>query len=101
MAIGSIKALGSINPGAAYGGGIGQAGKVQKSFSDQLQQAVQEVDALQTQRADMVDGMVSGQVTEVHDVMVAAQESQLAFELLLEVRNKLLESYQEIMRMNV
>ena len=36
-----------------------------------------------------------------HDVMIAAKESQLAFELLLEVRNKLLESYQEIMRMQV
>jgi flagellar hook-basal body complex protein FliE len=33
--------------------------------------------------------------------MVAAEEAQLAFELLLEVRNKLLESYQEIMRMQV
>ena len=100
MAIGSIKALGSINPGAAYGG-TGPVGKVQKSFADQLQQAVLEVNDLQTRREDMVDGMVSGQVTEVHDVMVAAQESQLAFELLLEVRNKLLESYQEIMRMTV
>ena len=44
---------------------------------------------------------VSGRVTEVHDVMIAAEEAQLAFELLLEVRNKLLESYQEIMRMQV
>ena len=100
MAIGSMKALGSINPAAAYGG-VGSVGKVQKSFADQLQQAVVEVDNLQTRRQDMVEGMVSGQVTEVHDVMVAAQESQLAFELLLEVRNKLLEAYQEIMRMTV
>jgi len=45
--------------------------------------------------------MVTGQVTEVHDVMIAAKEAQMAFELLLEVRNKLLESYQEIMRMQV
>ncbi len=100
MSIGSIKALGSINPGSAYGG-PGSAGKIQKSFSDQLQQAVLEVDNLQTNRQEMVEGMVTGQVTEVHDVMIAAQESQLAFELLLEVRNKLLESYQEIMRMPV
>ena len=100
MAIGSIKALGSIDPGSVYGG-TGSIGKVQKSFADQLLQAVQEVDNLQTNREEMVEGMVSGQVSEVHDVMIAAQESQLAFELLLEVRNKLLESYQEIMRMTV
>ena len=45
--------------------------------------------------------MVRGDRVEVHDVMVAAEEAQLAFELLLEVRNKLLEGYQEIMRMQV
>ncbi len=68
---------------------------------DQLKNAVAEVDQLQTNREEMVEQMVTGQVAEVHDVMVAAKESQLAFELLLEVRNKLLESYQEIMRMQV
>ena len=50
---------------------------------------------------DMTTDMISGKVTETHDVMIAARESQLAFELLLEVRNKLLESYQEIMRTQV
>ena len=100
MAVGGIKSLGSINPGSVYGS-PGSPAKVQQSFADQLQKAVQEVDSLQTTRQEMVEGMVSGQVTEVHDVMIAAQESQLAFELLLEVRNKLLESYQEIMNMSV
>lgn len=101
MAVGSIKSLGSVNPAAAYGVTPATPGKVAGGFAEQLQKAVREVDSLQTQRADMVDGMVSGRATEVHDVMIAAQESQLAFELLLEVRNKLLESYQEIMRMSV
>jgi flagellar hook-basal body complex protein FliE len=100
MAVGSIKALGSIDPRAAYG--VGQAtGTQAPSFANQLQQALNEVNSLQKNREDMVDGMVSGEVSEVHDVMIAAKESQMAFELLLEIRNKLLESYQEIMRMQV
>ncbi len=100
MSIGTIKSLGSIDPRSAYG--VGEAtGKPQNSFASQLQKAVAEVDSLQTQRNDMVDGMLTGEVSEVHDVMIAAKESQLAFELLMEVRNKLLESYQEIMRMQV
>jgi flagellar hook-basal body complex protein FliE len=45
--------------------------------------------------------MVAGTVTDAHDVMVATEEAQLAFELMLEVRNRLLESYQEIMRLQV
>jgi flagellar hook-basal body complex protein FliE len=100
MAIGGIKSLGSIDPRAVYGtGGAGPAPKA--DFANQLQQALQEVNDLQTTREEMVEDMVTGQVGEVHDVMIAAKESQLAFELLLEVRNKLLESYQEIMRMQV
>jgi flagellar hook-basal body complex protein FliE len=100
MSIGSIKSLGSIDPRAAYGS-VGPAAAPQTSFADQLKNAVAEVDGLQTRREEMVDKMVTGEATEVHDVMIAAKESQLAFELLLEVRNKLLESYQEIMRMQV
>lgn len=102
MAVDVIKSLGSIDPRAAYGavpieppaGGGG-------GFQEQLIRALEKVDSLQKVSNDMVDGMVSGRVTETHDVMIAARESQLAFELLLEVRNKLLESYQEIMRTQV
>ncbi len=100
MSIGSIKSLGSISPNAAYGVGK-TTGVPAQSFANQLQNAIQEVDNLQTGRDQMVEGMVSGEVSEVHDVMIAAKEAQLAFELLLEVRNKLLEGYQEIMRMQV
>lgn len=100
MAIGGIKNLGSIDPRAAYGG-VSPATSPQKPFGDHLLQAIKEVDNLQSDRAGLVEDMVSGRVTEVHDVMIAAEEAQLAFELLLEVRNKLLESYQEIMRMQV
>ena len=100
MAIGGIKNLGSIDPRAIYGVEKTQT-QTRPSFADQLQNAISEVDRLQVQREEMVEGMVTGEVTEVHDVMIAAKEAQLAFELLLEVRNKLLESYQEIMRMQV
>jgi len=101
MAIGSIKSLGSIDPRAAYGVGGPTAAEPKASFADQLKNAVAEVNDLQTRRTEMVDQMVTGGTAEVHDVMIAAKEAQLAFELLLEVRNKLLESYQEIMRMQV
>lgn len=100
MAIGTIKALGSIDPRSAYGAG-NATGAPQTSFANQLQNALQEVEGLQVQRDEMVNDMVAGKTTEVHDVMIAAKESQLAFELLMEIRNKLLESYQELMRMTV
>jgi flagellar hook-basal body complex protein FliE len=100
MSIGSIKALGSIDPRSAYGAGNATSGAT-GSFASQLQNAISDVQQLQVKREDMIEEMVTGQTTEVHDVMIAAKESQLAFELLMEVRNKLLESYQELMRMPV
>jgi flagellar hook-basal body complex protein FliE len=100
MGIG-IKSLGSIDPRAAYGVTGPTSPAPQTSFADQLKNAVAEVNDLQVRRQDMVEQMVTGEAAEVHDVMIAAKEAQLAFELLLEIRNKLLESYQEIMRMQV
>ena len=99
MAIDGVKALGSLDPRAIYG----EQGRVspRSSFGEQLHQAIQEVDQLQSRRDDMVQEMVRGEKIEVHEIMTAAEEAQLAFELMLEVRNKLLESYQEIMRMQV
>ena len=99
MAINGVKALGSIDPRSIYAS-QGQA-PAKADFGDQLQAAIREVDELQSQRDGMVSSMVRGEQIEVHEIMSAAAEAKLAFELMLEVRNKLLESYQEIMRMQV
>lgn len=99
MGIDSIRALGSVDPRAAY---LGQAKPtIGSDFGAQLNNAIESVNALQTQRDGMVESMVRGEAIEVHEIMTAAEEAQLAFELMLEVRNKLLESYQEVMRMQV
>ena len=99
MDVGSIKTLGSIDPRQVYTGGA--APTAQSSFAAQLNRALGEVNQVQGQRDQIITDMVSGRASEVHDVMTAAEEAQLAFELLLEVRNKLLESYQELMRLQV
>ncbi|MBK6732632.1 MAG: flagellar hook-basal body complex protein FliE [bacterium] len=101
MAVDTIKALGSIDPRAAHGAVPVAPATGGGGFQEQFLKALEKVDSLQQVSNDTLDGMISGRVTETHDVMIAARESQLAFELLLEVRNKLLESYQEIMRTQV
>ena len=99
MSIGSVKSLGSLDPRAIYGTGVQEQTK--PDFAHKLEQAINEVDGLQDRREAMVNDMVAGAPTEVHDVMIAARESQLAFDLMLETRNKLLEASQEVMRMQV
>jgi flagellar hook-basal body complex protein FliE len=93
------RTLGSVDPQQIYQAQIQPPD--QTSFAQTLQSALDEINSLQTRRDDMVTNMIAGNVTEVHDVMAAAEEAQLAFELLLETRNRLLESYQEIMRLQV
>ncbi len=99
MNIGAVRGLGSIDPRLAY---AGQAAPASGSgFGAQLQQAIRAVDDRLVQRDEIVADMVRGETVEVHEIMTAAQEAQLSFELMLEVRNKLLEAYQEIMRMQI
>ena len=71
------------------------------AFSDTLRMAVDRVDGAQKAADAEVQAFVAGESDNVHDAMIAMNEAQLHFQLLTEVRNKLLDGYQEIMRMQV
>jgi flagellar hook-basal body complex protein FliE len=71
------------------------------SFSDVLGKAVDEINAKQVAASDAVNGLLSGQNVSMHQAMIAMQEASVSFQLMVEVRNKLLESYQELMKMQV
>lgn len=68
-------------------------------FAETLGNALEKVSAAQQRSADMQAAYERGEVTDVAKVMLARQESGVAFEATLQVRNKLLGAYQEIMRM--
>lgn len=70
-------------------------------FADTLQSAVNEVASTQARASDLAAAYERGEVTDVAQVMLARQESGVAFEATLQVRNKLLTAYQDIMRMGV
>lgn len=68
-------------------------------FADTLGEAIKDVSAVQKRSAEMQAAYERGEVTDIAQVMLARQESSVAFEATLQVRNKLLTAYQEIMRM--
>ncbi len=68
-------------------------------FEGTLGRLVAEVANKDVAAKDAVAGLTSG--VPLHKVMLANEESSIAFQLMVEVRNKLLESYQELMRMQV
>lgn len=69
------------------------------SFKDVLQGLVAQVDSLQKDADTSIRGLIAGQETDVHNVAIKMEEASVAFDLMMEVRNKLLEAYQEISRM--
>ena len=68
-------------------------------FADTLSNALQQVNSVQQRSSDMQVAYERGAVTDIAEVMLARQEASVAFEATLQVRNKLLSAYQDIMRM--
>ena len=71
------------------------------SFENTIKTFVEETNAKQNVASETVKGLVSGQNVSLHQTMIAMEEASISFQLMTEVRNKLLESYQELMRMQV
>ncbi len=82
----------------AQAGGVAPAGS---SFSSMLGQFVSEVNQQQLAATQTVNAVQSGQNIPLNHAMIAMEEANVSFQLMVEVRNRLLDSYQEIMRMQV
>lgn len=85
---------------------LGTASAVNKedqsvSFGEVLKKAVGEVNALQQQSTELKTQLLTGQADSIHQVTIAAEKAELAFQLTMQIRNKVIEAYQEVMRMQV
>jgi len=71
------------------------------AFKDVLKEFVGDVNSLQIGADAKIASFAAGEVTDVHEVMIAVQKANIALDLTLEIRNRLIEAYQELMRMAV
>jgi flagellar hook-basal body complex protein FliE len=76
-------------------------GAAASSFSQLLNDAVGQIDRLQKGADSNIQKLATGQPVDMHDVTISAEQANLSFQLGLQVRNKLIEAYQEVMRMQV
>lgn len=82
--------------------GSPSTGDAQKnSFGEMLKSHLTEVNHLQNSADTAAQNLASGQDKDVHNTMIAMEKAGVAFQLTMQVRNKVLEAYQEIMRMQV
>ena len=90
---GDVSELPSQLPAAAPAGG--------SDFSSMLGKMVSEVNAKQMDSAQSVNALQSGQNVPLHQAVISMEEASVSFQLMVEVRNRLMDSYQEIMRMQI
>ena len=71
------------------------------SFSNVLSDAISKVNDSEVNANNKIESLIKGEDVEMHDVMIAMQESVLSLQALIEVRNKTVEAYQEISKLQL
>ncbi|MEC2076983.1 flagellar hook-basal body complex protein FliE [Metabacillus fastidiosus] len=71
------------------------------SFGEILKQSINEVNASQAMSDKMTEALAAGKNVELHNVMISAEKASVTLTIATEVRNKAIEAYQEMMRMQV
>jgi len=72
-----------------------------KSFKDSLLDSLNEVNRLQQEAADGVEKLVTGQTDDMANVFSAVRKADVAFSMLMEMRNKMVDAYRELQQMRV
>ncbi len=98
-----INSIGPIQDGQ----GLQQPAKIQTgktdgpSFKDTLNGFLKDVNQMQLKADESITKMVAGEITDVHQVMGAVEEANTAFNMMMEIRNKVMDAYQEVLRMRL
>ena len=72
-----------------------------KSFADTLKDSIQQVNQLQKDADVKMQQLATGKTDNIQDVMIAAEKADIGLRLMMQVRNKIVDAYQEVMKMQV
>ena len=90
----SLPSLSGVqSPGGASSGGAG--------FSSVLTDAISKVESFQNNSSNSVNNFLSGEGEDLHKVALATQQADLSFQLFMQVRNKVVSAYNQVMQMQV
>lgn len=105
IGVASTMNLGNIDKLFQTGSGSGQVNETQANeganFADFLKNAIGNVNSSISESQEMQQKLVTGQIDDIHSVMIAAEKADLALQYTLAIRNKVMDAYTEIMRMQV
>jgi flagellar hook-basal body complex protein FliE len=96
----AVHGIGAAIAGSAgVGGGTPVQAGAATPFANIFQSLAQQTNTLDQKAQQAVTGLLNGSGVEVHDAMIATQKADMAFELALQVRNKAVGAYQQMMQM--
>ena len=84
---------------SSLGAGIGATTETQAPFLDTLKSAISTADQIGNTASQQVSGVLTGSGGDVHTAMIAVEKADLSFQMMMQVRNKIVQAYQEISRM--
>lgn len=90
-----------VNPAGLSGLNHGVGNTQGKGFASMLLGMVEQVGTKQAEASALTQRVLTGETEQLHQSVIAMQEASVSFSLMVEVRNKLVESYQELMRLQV
>lgn len=92
----------SINPAKTLAKPLqAEAGEKSENFGQMLMDAIKEVNSAQSDATKLQNDLMANRPVETHDLLIAMERASTALQLMMQVRNKTLEAYQEISRMQV
>lgn len=97
LTIGAIGSVPLVSPREKVGG----ASPAATGFGDTLTRALKEVDDLQVKAQTAASAVASGRDVDMTQTLVTIEKASISLQFALQIRNKLLEAYQEVMRMQV
>lgn len=101
MKIDSIDLMQKLNPAASIDNSEKIDGAGSESFSAYLGRSINDVNALLKTSDSITTDLATGKTENLHEAMIGFEKAETAFKLLVQVRNKALEAYHEVMRMQV
>ncbi|MDQ7793164.1 MAG: flagellar hook-basal body complex protein FliE [bacterium] len=96
----AVSSPGKVLPSAPAPSGTSRPGAVE-SFGEYLKESLALLNQQQLAVEEAAVGLARGDGADLHEIMLAAEKASLSLELAIQIRNKALEAYQEIMRMPV
>ena len=101
MAVPPIPATPAVSSIAQSASAPAKVSSGDSPFSNVFSKLLSEANGQQIASEQAIEQLANGQTDSIHDVVISVAKAELSFRLVLEIRNRLIEAYQEIMRMQV